>query len=134
MQIQISWPLQKPTDLDLHCLQNRVYPGSAGQGLTSDRTVLACENYKQQFLYMYMRHWRNHIAKRIFYNIIQTLIRLWMYRLVYSLVCQDMPQQSHMVQARLKQIHIIRLSAAPFNITIGHLTILFLERLSPLSG
>ena len=25
---------QKPTDLDLHCLQNRVYPGSAGQGLT----------------------------------------------------------------------------------------------------
>ena len=33
MQIQISWLLQKPTDLDLHCLQNRVYPGSAGQGL-----------------------------------------------------------------------------------------------------
>ena len=24
---------QKPTDLDLHCLQNRVYPGSTGQGL-----------------------------------------------------------------------------------------------------
>ena len=24
----------KPTDLDLHCLQNRVYLGSAGQGLT----------------------------------------------------------------------------------------------------
>ena len=21
------------TDLDLHCLQNRIYPGSAGQGL-----------------------------------------------------------------------------------------------------
>ena len=34
VQIQISWLLQKPTDLDLHCLQNRVYPGSAGQGLT----------------------------------------------------------------------------------------------------
>ena len=33
MQIQISWLLQKPTDLDLHCLQNRVYPGSAGQEL-----------------------------------------------------------------------------------------------------
>ena len=33
MQIQISWLLQKPTDLDLHCLQNRVYPGSAGQRL-----------------------------------------------------------------------------------------------------
>ena len=34
MQIQISWLLQKPTDLDLHCLQKRTYPGSAGQGLT----------------------------------------------------------------------------------------------------
>ena len=33
MQIQISWLLQKPTDLDLHCLQRQVYPGSAGQGL-----------------------------------------------------------------------------------------------------
>ena len=33
VQIQISWLLQKPTDLDLHCLQNRIYPGSAGQGL-----------------------------------------------------------------------------------------------------
>ena len=33
MQIQISWLLQKPTDLDLHCLKRRVHPGSAGQGL-----------------------------------------------------------------------------------------------------
>ena len=33
VQIQISWLLQKPTDLELLCLQNRVYPGSAGQGL-----------------------------------------------------------------------------------------------------
>ena len=38
VQIQISWLLQKLTDLDLtdldlHCLQGRVYPGSAGQGL-----------------------------------------------------------------------------------------------------
>ena len=33
VQIQISWLLQKPTDLDLHCLQGRVYPDSAGQEL-----------------------------------------------------------------------------------------------------
>ena len=33
VQIQISWLLQKPTDLDLHCLQRQGYPGSAGQGL-----------------------------------------------------------------------------------------------------
>ena len=37
MQIQISWLLQKPTDLDLHCLQRHDISGqdkgSAGQGL-----------------------------------------------------------------------------------------------------
>ena len=33
MQIQISWLLQKPTDLDLTVCKGRVYPGSAGQGL-----------------------------------------------------------------------------------------------------
>ena len=27
MQIQISWLLQKATDLDLHCLQGQVVPG-----------------------------------------------------------------------------------------------------------
>ena len=30
--MQISWLLQKPFDLALHC-KGRVYPGSAGQGL-----------------------------------------------------------------------------------------------------
>ena len=29
MQIQISWLLKKQTDLDLHCLVGRAYPGSA---------------------------------------------------------------------------------------------------------
>ena len=33
VQLEISW-LQKPTDLDPYCLQSRVYPGSAGQGLS----------------------------------------------------------------------------------------------------
>ena len=27
----------KPTDLDLHCLQCRVYSGSAGQGLNAEK-------------------------------------------------------------------------------------------------
>ena len=27
VQIQISWPLQKPTDLDLHCLQRQGISG-----------------------------------------------------------------------------------------------------------
>ena len=39
MQIQISWLLQKPTDLDLHCLQRQVYPGSAGLGLKYKRSA-----------------------------------------------------------------------------------------------
>ena len=34
MQIQISWLLQKPTDLDLHCLQRQGCPSSARQGLS----------------------------------------------------------------------------------------------------
>ena len=33
VQILISWLLKKPADLDLHCFLNRIYPGSAGQGL-----------------------------------------------------------------------------------------------------
>ena len=33
MQIQISWLLQKPTDLDLLCLQGGAYLGSTGPGL-----------------------------------------------------------------------------------------------------
>ena len=32
VQILISWLLMKPTDQDLHCFQDRINPGSAGQG------------------------------------------------------------------------------------------------------
>ena len=46
MQIQISWFLQKPTDLDLHCLQRRVYPGSAGQGLRG--IVFFCQGIQRR--------------------------------------------------------------------------------------
>ena len=34
MQIQISWLLKKPTDLDLHCLQRQGISGLAGQDLS----------------------------------------------------------------------------------------------------
>ena len=37
MQIQISCLLQKPADLDLHCLQRQGISGSAGQGLKNFR-------------------------------------------------------------------------------------------------
>ena len=43
VQIQISWLLQKPTDLDLHCLQSRVYPDSAEQGLSEKAVKYATE-------------------------------------------------------------------------------------------
>ena len=36
---QCRFLLQKPTDLDLHCLQIRVYLGSAGQGLSIDNVL-----------------------------------------------------------------------------------------------
>ena len=53
MQIQISWLLQKPTGLDLHCLQNRVYPGSAGQGLKEMTTKHAKLSSMQRVKYHY---------------------------------------------------------------------------------
>ena len=34
VQIQIRWLLEKPSDLDLHCLQKQGCPGSRGLGLT----------------------------------------------------------------------------------------------------
>ena len=37
VQIQISWLLQKPTDLDLHFL-----PDTAGQGLNN---IFSCDSY-----------------------------------------------------------------------------------------
>ena len=49
VQIQISWLLQKPTDLDLHCLQNRVYPGSAGQGLSIN--IKSVDKYNLNYPY-----------------------------------------------------------------------------------
>ena len=62
VQIQISWLLQKPTDLDLHCLQNRVYPGSAGQGLRElQRPVSAVEN--SLHCLFGMRSWSNLLLK-----------------------------------------------------------------------
>ena len=38
VQIQISWLLQKSTDLDLHCLLRQVMPCSAREGLTTFRS------------------------------------------------------------------------------------------------
>ena len=39
VQIQISWSLQKPTDLDLHSCKGRVYPVLAGQGLIKSTII-----------------------------------------------------------------------------------------------
>ena len=51
VQIQISWLLQKPTDLDLHCLQNRIYLGSAGQGLSNrDDIQKWCNQYWPSYI------------------------------------------------------------------------------------
>ena len=55
MQIQISWLLEKPTDLDLHCLQNRIYPGSAGQGLRVMDTFLWEATLSKLFLCLLKR-------------------------------------------------------------------------------
>ena len=53
VQIQISWLLKKPTDLDLHCSQRQTYQGSEGPGsnpkqfflpLTVTRQFLCCSS------------------------------------------------------------------------------------------
>ena len=51
VQIQISWLLQKPTDLDLHCLQKQDYPGSAGQGLNENIVFLLTISYQKPFVF-----------------------------------------------------------------------------------
>ena len=40
VQVQISWLLQKPTDLDLHCLQRQGYQETARQGLNGNTSIL----------------------------------------------------------------------------------------------
>ena len=50
VQIQISWLLH----LDLHCLQKRVYPGSAGQGLKAPEHRGTSNEYSQCML-----SWKN---------------------------------------------------------------------------
>ena len=44
VQIQISWLLQKTTDLDLLCLQRQTYSGLAGPGLTKRKDKSACQD------------------------------------------------------------------------------------------
>ena len=39
MQIQISWLLKKPTDLDLHCLLEQGMSCSAREGLTDNNKI-----------------------------------------------------------------------------------------------
>ena len=38
-------PDQKPTNLDLHCLQSQIYPGSAGQGYVIETPKIVYVSY-----------------------------------------------------------------------------------------
>ena len=57
MQIQITWLLQKPTDLDLHCLQRQVYPDSAGQGLTMVSCPVNISVVLFDIYHIYPKYW-----------------------------------------------------------------------------
>ena len=77
MQSQISWLLQRPTDLDLRCLQGRVYPGSAGQGLKCDFLI--------HFIISYIVHTITQIKMwltYILYTITQIKIFYFFYRIL----------------------------------------------------
>ena len=54
MQIQISWLLQKPTDLDLHCLLRQGMSCSAREGLRLIR-VCRCTDWLESSLGAYVR-------------------------------------------------------------------------------
>ena len=58
MQIQISWLLQKPTDLDLHCLQRQ---GISGFSMTSVNTILFFGFVRKQDL-KFPSVWSNHLV------------------------------------------------------------------------
>ena len=45
MQIKISWLLQKPTDLDLHCLLRQGMSCSAREGLKCNLVVNSCKSF-----------------------------------------------------------------------------------------
>ena len=51
-------PEQLASDLDLHCLQNRVYPGSAGQGLRKI-TKTICKQWRPGSYAAYCTHYEN---------------------------------------------------------------------------
>ena len=82
VQIQISWLLQKPTDLDLHCLQKRTYPGSAGQGLKGLTSTCAHSftiNWQLPFLNQGMeRKTAENISWSISRNNVARLAGLWL--------------------------------------------------------
>ena len=61
MQIQISWLLEKPTDLDLHCLQKHGISGSARLGLEAILPDLfLCKvgqvTYKDLIAYIHLKY------------------------------------------------------------------------------
>ena len=49
MQIQISWLLQKPTDLDLHCLQRQ---GISGFSRTKVKDIILHDTLRKNPLFM----------------------------------------------------------------------------------
>ena len=55
MQIQISWLLQKPSDLNLHC-KGRVYQSSAGLGLNSCLWHLKISSHFPQKIWLFISH------------------------------------------------------------------------------
>ena len=53
MQIQISWLLQKPTDLDLHCLQRQ---GISGFSRTRVKSIFLAHIF-QKSVKIFFQHW-----------------------------------------------------------------------------
>ena len=88
MQIQISWLLQKPTDLDLHCLQR--------QGISGFSRTRVKVHYKLFSWYVDM-----HVVFGIIVNLIPRLNLVISVRLSVTLCIQP-----GMVRARILKFYI----------------------------
>ena len=102
LQIQISWLLQKPTDLDQHCLQCSMW--SYINNL--DQVIWLAENYKWVWhvnLFSMTRvnwykilYWLNLVAYKSNYR---TACKMWIY--VNSLNCQTWIHVNYMIISQL---------------------------------
>ena len=112
VQIQISWLLQKPTDLNLHCLQNRVYPGSAGQGLNFSNLWAKTEDNKLMYLFFRKYGLKFHVICLLICLRCQTRFSCKKYKIISKCLLGILPTKQS-VKAQMQNPYIFYVSHQP---------------------